>query len=309
MHPLRSYDADDIRAAVTMSAAIDELRSCFAAAPDHIARRSHRAGDAELLIMPAAHGSAAGVKLLMLQPTNAERGLPVINGTYVLFDTASGRPIALLDGAALTTLRTPAVSAIATGVLARHDAVSLGVVGTGPQAVAHIEAMLCVRPELERIVVASRDGERARSVLDAARSRLGSTACESWSTGSVGEAAGCDIVCVATRSMSPIIDSPMIRPGTHINAIGAYQREMCELDPALIIESSIFVDELQAANEEAGDLIQAAANGWSWNSVAGDLVTLSNGANRRTDSNQITIFKSVGLAVEDLVIARLVAGI
>ncbi|MEO6125143.1 MAG: ornithine cyclodeaminase family protein [Ilumatobacteraceae bacterium] len=302
MADLLVYDAADIARSVSMAAAIDGLRRCFAAGPTHIARDAYPAAGGEFLVMPAVDADSAGVKLLMIQPANLSRDEPTIQGTYVLFDAARGRPVALLDGAALTRLRTPAASAIATDALARHDTTSLGIIGSGPQAAAHIEAILCVRPGIERVVVASRTTANAASAV-AALEDIGPT----LAVGSIDEAAACDIVCVATRATDPVLTAAMVRPGSHINAVGAYRADMRELSTDLLNASTVTVDELHAAQDEAGDLvIPAHAGEWSWDRVAGDLRTISIGATRRSSVAEITVFKSVGLAVEDLVIARLV---
>lgn len=296
-----------------MQAAIGELRRCFAARPAHIARSSHAAAGGELLIMPAVDESAAGIKLLMIQPANAFNGRSVIQGAYLLFAADRGQPVALLDGAALTRLRTPAASAVATDALARPDAATLGIVGSGPQAIAHVDAMLCVRPGLDRIVVASRSSANASAAVeqiaaDRALSTLADGRRRTAVTGAYAQAAACDIVCVATRSIEPLITRAMVHPGAHVNAVGSYRADMRELSADLIAATTVAVDELHAAQVEAGDLIHAVVDGgWSWDRVAGDLADLSDGTLRRTSANEITLFKSVGLAIEDLVIARLVA--
>ena len=149
-------DADQLFGLVPLTDALSALSSCFAAAPAHVDRVHSHAGGGEFLVMPAAAGDVAGVKLVGIQPANPRRGLPIIQGVYVLFDMRIGQPVALLDGAALTTLRTPMISALATDALARDDARTVGIIGTGPQAVAHVHAMRVVRPDIDRVVVAGR---------------------------------------------------------------------------------------------------------------------------------------------------------
>ena len=311
MPTLHSYDADDIARLVSMADTIAALRRCFTDAPGHIARGAYpAAAGGEFLVMPAVDGDAAGIKLLMVQPANERRGEPTIQGTYVLFDTERGRPVALLDGAALTRLRTPAASAVATDALAGADATSLGIIGSGPQAAAHIDAMLCVRPGIEQIVVASRTHANAAAVVATVNAKalrtVGATR-PRVAVGSIDQAAACDIVCTATRSTEPLVTASMVRPGVHVNAVGAYRADMRELSPDLLQGATVTVDDLHAAQDEAGDLIIPVATGqWSWDLVAGDLHTLSAGSTRRTTADEITVFKSVGLAVEDLVVARLV---
>ena len=257
------------------------------------------------MLMPAVDGDAAGIKLLMIQPKNLQRGTPNIQGTYVLFDADAGHPVALLDGAALTNVRTPAVSAVATDALARDDVRTLGIIGTGPQADGHVEAMLAVRPGIAEIVIASRSPQAAASTATRVEQLAPHTIVR---TGSNADAASCDVVCTATRAIDPILTAAMVRPGTHINAIGAYRTDMRELATDLVAAATVTVDDVQAAHDEAGDLALAIADGgWSWDLLAGDLAAISSGRVRRRDAAEITIFKSVGLAVEDLVIARIVA--
>ena len=308
MKQLPSFDAADIARLTPMPVAIDALRECFAATPTHIGRIPLAASGGEFMLMPAVDGDAAGIKLLMIQPKNAARGMPIIQGTYVLFDADAGVPVALFDGAALTNLRTPAISAVATDGLARQDARTLGIIGAGPQAIAHVEAMLCVRPELEQIVVSSRTPEHAMEVVQRISENTARFGSSTVRAGSYHDAAGCDIVCTATRATDPIVTRTMVRPGTHINAIGSYRTDMRELATDLVAAATVVVDEVHAAHDEAGDLALAVADGgWSWDRLAGDLALVASGGLSRSGPDEITLFKSVGLAVEDLVIARIVA--
>jgi ornithine cyclodeaminase len=240
------------------------------------------------------------VKLVGIQPANPARGLPIIQGVYVLFDMRIGQPVALFDGAALTTLRTPMISALATDALARHDARSLGVIGTGPQAVAHVRAVRVVRPDLEHVVVAGRTAAHVDQVVDELVAGG-----ESAIAGSYASAAACDIVCSATRASSPLFGLADVRPGAHVNLVGSYRLDLREVAADLIAAATVAVDDLSAAKAEAGDLHLAAQEGrWTWDNVAGDLTDLASGRLRRTSDNEITVFKSVGLAVQDLAIAQ-----
>ncbi len=307
MTQLPSYDSADIDQLAPMADAIRALRECFAGAPTHIARTPIPAAGGEFMLMPAVDAGAAGIKLLMIQPANAARGEPVIQGTYVLFDADAGRPVALLDGAALTNVRTPAISAVATDALARPDVRTLGIVGAGPQALGHVAAMLAVRPGIEQIVVASRTDASARSAADRISSRTDLAGSRRVHVGSIADAAASDVVCTATRASTPVVTAAMIRPGTHINAVGSYRTDMRELAADLVAASTVYVDEIHAAHDEAGDLELAAHDGvWSWDRLAGSLTDLCSGSAGRQSDDEITLFKSVGLAVEDLVIARLV---
>lgn len=308
MKQLPSFDSDDINRHAPMGAAIDALRDCFAARPTHIPRTPLTASGGEFMLMPAVDGDVAGIKLLMIQPKNIDRGRPVIQGTYVLFDADAGEPVALFDGAALTNLRTPAISAVATDGLARTDVTTLGIIGSGPQAIAHVDAMLCVRPGITEIVVSSRTEANAQVVADLIAADAGRFGNRAVNVGDYAAAAACDLVCTATRATEPLITASMVRPGTHINAVGAYRADMRELSTDLVAASTVVVDEIHAAHEEAGDLVLAIADGgWAWDRLAGDLADVAGGVLERSSDGEITFFKSSGLAVEDLVIARIVA--
>ena len=308
MKQLPSFGAEDIARLTPMRAAVDALRECFANRPTHIARTPLAASGGEFMLMPAVDGDVAGIKLLMIQPKNIERGRPVIQGTYVLFNADAGEPVALFDGAALTNLRTPAISAVATEGLARADVRSLGIIGSGPQAIAHVDAMLCVRPDITEIVVASRTPANAAAVVALITGDPQRTGARTVIVGDYAAAAACDLVCTATRSTEPLVTAAMVRPGTHINAVGAYRGDMRELATDLVAASTVVIDEIHAAHEEAGDMVLAIADGgWSWDRLAGDLADVAAGVLGRSSDNEITLFKSSGLAVEDLVIARIVA--
>lgn len=302
MPALATYDVSDIRRLAPMPDMIAELRNAFAVRPSHIARQHFAAADGEFLMMPAADAEAVGVKLVMIQPRNADRGVPVIQGTYVLFDALLGHPVALLDGAALTLLRTPAASAVATQALARMDATTLGLIGSGPQSLGHFEAMLSVRPGINHVVVASRTRTNAQRMADSLTAPGVQVI-----VGDIERAATADVVCVSTRSLQPLLSLAMIRPGTHINAVGAYRLDMRELAGDLVAAATVTVDDLEAAQAEAGDLAIAVAEGhFSWGNVVSDLSGIAQGLCVRNSEEEITIFKSVGLAFEDLVVARLV---
>jgi ornithine cyclodeaminase/alanine dehydrogenase-like protein (mu-crystallin family) len=296
-------DADELFRLVPLTDALAALRSCFAATPSHVDRVHSTAGGGEFLIMPAAAGDVAGVKLVGIQPANPARGLPIIQGVYVLFDMRIGQPVALLDGAALTTLRTPMISALATDALARADVRSLGIIGTGPQAVAHVHAIRVVRPDVDQIVVAGRTPAHVAQVVGELQA-AGRSATE----GTYADAAACDVVCAATRADTALFGLAEVREGVHLNLVGSYRLDLREVAADLVAASTVAVDDVAAARAEAGDLHLAVEEGlWSWDRIAGDLTDLASGRLRRTSPTEITLFKSVGLAVQDLVIAQCAA--
>ncbi|MEZ5228894.1 MAG: ornithine cyclodeaminase family protein [Acidimicrobiales bacterium] len=294
--------AEEVRSMVSMGDTIEALRAAFGErrpAPE----RGVAAFDlGNLLTMPAVAGSNAGVKVITLVPGNPERGLPAIQGLYVLFSAIDGRVRALLDGGCLTALRTPAASGLAADYLAPDAPTTIGIIGAGVQGHGHLEAMRAVRPSLSSVVVASRSSASAEALVDAARSE-GLEA----RVGSIAEASSCEIVCACTSAQQPIL--PGVLPdGSFLSAIGAYLPDQAEMPPALVAGSDVWVDAEAAARVEAGDLIQAADTGaWSWDQLRGDLVDLvCQGAPASADGRP-RIFKSVGLSIEDLTLADLAA--
>jgi ornithine cyclodeaminase len=250
--------------------------------------------------MPAwGEALGVGVKLVTVAPDNPSAGLPLIHGVYVLFDYKSLRPTALLDGAALTGIRTAAVSAVATRFLARADSKTLVVFGGGTQGLAHIEAMGEVLPELERVLCVSRSRPSAERLVERA-TKLGYRA-QVASPDAVEEA---DVVCTCTTASSALFDGASLRPGAHINAVGAYKPDARELDDATIARAKVFVEVKEAALHEAGDLHIPLENGMLAGSDVAELGDVAGGrAIGRADDDQLTVFKSVGVAFEDLVVA------
>ena len=178
--------------------------------------------------MPAFGDAGVGVKLVTLTPGNAERDLPFINAVYVLFDADTQAPDAIVDGAALTALRTAAVSGLATRYLASADARRLVIFGAGVQARSHLEAMLAVRP-IEHVTVVSRTPERAQALVEVARGRGVDAA-----VGGANDVADADIVCTCTTSDVPLFDGGLLAPGAHVNAVGSYRPTARELDTVAV---------------------------------------------------------------------------
>ncbi len=303
----RSFDAAAVAAASPWPVLLESLAKAFAApyvAPD---RHIHKiavpgADEATALLMPAwIEGEHYGVKLANIFPSNGRIGLPAVTSLYALFSARTGQLEALMDGGAITVRRTAAASVLAATRLARPDSNTLLVLGAGRMAPLLVEAYRAALP-IRRVLIWARRPEQA-SLLAAT---LGATAVDDLDA-AVAET---DIVSSATLSRSPLIRGAALRPGTHIDLIGAYAPEMRETDGMAVNRSEVFIDTLGGAKTEAGDLIQAIAEGlFSWDRVAGDLEGLVSGAHPgRTSPDAITMFKSVGAAIEDLAIARLVFG-
>jgi len=299
---------DDVHAALDYPALIEALREAFAAGAEAPVRASHAvtaAGD-RLLLMPAWRaGAGIGVKIVTVFPRNPARGLASVSALYVLLDGATGHPVALLDGEALTLRRTGAASALASTYLSRPGSRVLAVIGTGRLAPYMAEAHCAVRP-IERVLVWGRRPERARSL--AATLSAGGIPAEGAADLDATLAAA-DIVTCATTAREPVLPGAKVRAGTHVDLVGGFVRDMREADDALIGRAELYVDTFAGALAEAGDLVQPIARGTlAREAIRAELADLVTGrAPGRGDPRAITLFKSVGTALEDLAAARLVA--
>ncbi len=254
------------------------------------------------LSMPAFVGGDPGalsVKLVAVYPDNpAHHGLPMIQGLLLLHDATNGKPLALMDAEHLTAVRTGAASGVATRYLARPDAMTVTLFGAGAQ----LAAVCAVRP-IRRAWVLTRTGQREAEFCARMADEL---ALEVTATHDVRLAVEtADILCTATNAQTPLFDGAWLRPGVHINAIGAYTRTMRELDAVAISRSRLFVDHHTAAQTEAGDILLAIAEGAiMYSHIAGELGDVVTGQIAgRLQAADITIFKSVGLAMQDAVTA------
>lgn len=297
---LRVIDATELRRALPMSVAIDALETAFRTQlPSAPLRSNVETPAGSLLLMPSSSEDALGVKLVTLTPTNAGRGLPYIHALYALFDGATQAPRAILDGAALTALRTGAVSGLATRRLAVPEASRLVVFGAGVQARSHVEAMRAVRP-VERVTIVSRSTPAAEALVDALRAE-GLDA----GVGVPDVVAEADLVCTCTTSPEPVLEGRLLAPGTHVNAVGAYTPETRELDGEAVRRARVVVETREVAMAEAGDLLIPIREGIvGVDHVAADLAELVAGAPVRRSPRDVTVFVSVGVAFEDLVVAR-----
>jgi ornithine cyclodeaminase/alanine dehydrogenase-like protein (mu-crystallin family) len=298
---MQLLDAAELHRRLPMLAAIDALETGFRTQDASVAPlRSHLATPAgSLLLMPAFGDGGVGVKLVTLTPDNPERHLPFIGAVYVLFDATTQAPEGIVDGAALTALRTAAVSGLATRHLAVPDAARLVIFGAGVQAHSHLDAMLAVR-RIEHVTIVSRTLGRAQALVDVARGRgVGAD------VGEAGDVARADLVCTCTTSDVPLFEGARLTAGTHVNAVGSYQPESRELDTATLLRARVVVETREAAFAEAGELcIPIGEHAFGREHVVADLAEVVHGARVRTASTDVTVFKSVGLAFEDLIVAR-----
>ena len=254
-------DADRLARLLPIGDAIDALEAMFAAPlPETPRRVRSETSSGELLLMPAFGSRYVGVKLVTVAPANPSRDLPVVQGTYVLLDAGTLTPVSVLDGTALTALRTAAVSGLATRHLARPDARALVIFGAGVQGNAHLAAIMAVREA--------------------------------------------HIVCTCTTSPRPLFDGSQLRPGAHVNAVGAYRPDQRELDDDTVRRGKLVVETREAALAEAGDLLIPIERGViGRDDIVADLAEIVQGERVRRSSEDVTVFKSVGVAFEDLAVA------
>ncbi len=278
------------------------LRTGCEAPPRHHHSIERPGGTATMLLMPAwQHDGYIGVKMAHVFPQNAERGLPAISGLYLLCDGDTGTPLACIDGSELTRRRTAAASALAARYLAREDAGRLVIVGTGKLAPMLIEAHSAVRP-IRSVGIWGRNPDKAEAI--AADYRARGIDCEAIAD-LAGAVTAADVVSCATLSTEPLVRGEWLRPGTHLDLVGAFRADMRESDDETIRRSDVFVDTEAGARGEAGDLRQAEAGGaFDYADIRADLEALTRGDHPgRESAEQITLFKSVGASLEDLAAA------
>ncbi len=306
---------NDIESFFTMRLCMDAVESAFA----DLAR-----GDANMpqrtpiflpekqgvsLFMPAHIKSmgALGAKVVSVFKNNMKaRNLPVVLGLILLLDEDTGFPLAIMDGGYLTAMRTGAVSGVATRYMAKKDAKITMIFGAGVQAFTQVLAVQEARPMEKLLVYAIDPIEKQRQFADRVTEKTGVPVELVDEPGPAVQAA--DIVILATSSADPIVKGGWFKPGTHINGIGSHAPNMRELDSLTVQKSRIICDQTNACRAEAGDLmIPADAGEWNWNLLAGELGDVVLGKiPGRTRPDEITLFKSVGLAIQDLSSAKIV---
>lgn len=304
---MRFYSADEVHAALSLPALADAIAQALTAGIVVPLRHAHAiSGTDSLLLMPAwsgGEGGAIGVKLVTVLPGNRERGASTVNALYVLFDRASGEPRAIIDGESLTLRRTAAASLLAARYLARDDARSVLIVGAGRLArfMAHAH---CTGRDIERLLIWGRNIDRAQSLASALREEGLPAEAALDLEHAVREA---HIVSCATTATSPIVHGAWLAPGTHLDLVGAFKRTMREVDDAAVARSHVYVDTYAGALAEASDIIEPIERGAiSRHDVRAELADLVSGrVAGRTGADQITLFKSVGTAFEDLAAAQL----
>lgn len=270
-----------------------------AQAPPRVGLSVGEAGNT-LLLMPGASRNPAvfGAKLVSLFDGNPAHQRPAVQGLITLFDSATGAPLAIVEGSSVTAIRTAAASGLATDRLAREDANSCGIFGCGVQATSHIDAIAAVR-KLEQVLVWGRDETRAEAF---ARQECQRTGLNVRAVADPAAAAACDIVCTVTAARRPILRSAWVLPGAHINLVGAHAITTREADTALVARARPYVDLLASAQRESGDLMIPVQEGAiNEGHIVGEIGQLLTGKIAgRVDKAQITLYKSLGITAQDL---------
>lgn len=310
-------NADDVRRALPMSDAIEAMRQAFVALTERRAIVPHRihlpvarhAGVS--LIMPSCvdadrlSDQALAVKVVSLFDHNQARGLARIQAAVIVIEPDTGRPLALLEGATLTAIRTAAASGVATDLLARPDSERLAIIGAGVQARTHLQAICAVRP-IRQVRVFSRTPAKLKAFTHEFAPSLGLPV-KMVAADSVTQATdGADIICTTTTSQTPVFEDIGLFPGVHINAVGSYTPQAREVPGETVARAAVYVDSREAAWSEAGDLIQPCEAGQITRqhirAELGELI-LHPELGRQSD-DQVTFFKSVGIAVQDALAAQ-----
>jgi ornithine cyclodeaminase len=311
MRSIPFVDASTIRAAVPVGDLLDAVEAAYrdvSAGRDRSPLRTHvdlEGGD--LLLMPGARAGGPGttVKIVTIMGGNAARGLPTVQAVVAWLDAATGTPLAFLDGSTVTAMRTGAASGVATRLLARPDATCLAVIGAGGQAEWQVRAVAAARP-IRRVLVHARTPAAREAFAErmAAETGLAVTAVAA-ARDAVAEA---DVVCCATTSTTPVFEAEWLRPGTHVNGIGAFRLGMVELPPELFTRAALVaVDSFEAAAAEAGDLMAAVDRGLLRLDDVVEIGSVPADWSATRDDEAITAFKSVGLAIQDVAAAELIA--
>ncbi|WP_069885408.1 ornithine cyclodeaminase family protein [Streptomyces luteocolor] len=296
-------DAAAVARLVPMSAAVDALESVLLAGLDPEAETPRGVVEVpggQLLLMPSATASYTGVKIATVTPGNADRGLPRIQGLYLLLDGVTHAPLALLDGIALTSLRTPAVSGLAIRHLAVPEAERLLVFGTGPQAWGHVEAVRAVRPGLRHVDVVARNAERVAAFADRCRAE-GLSA----SAATAGDVAHADVICCCTTAREPLFDGTLVPDHAAVAAVGSHEPDAREVDAALVARATVVAESHEVAARECGDLLLAAEEGAFDLTAVHTLDALVRGTTKPAPDHP-RLFKSAGMAWEDLGVAAAV---
>ncbi|NIA67982.1 ornithine cyclodeaminase family protein [Pelagibius litoralis] len=307
---MRIISAAEVETALDYASLIERLRQAFRRDFEVPVRHHHDvetggASTATLLLMPAWQVDRhIGIKMVTIFPDNGEKSLPAVMGIYVLLDGKTGSPLALIDGPTLTVRRTAAASALASSYLSRPDSERLLMIGTGAMSPQLIMAHAAVRP-ICNVLIWGRDFDKADKLAKRLNRRDFRVEATNDLEAAVG---GAHVISCATLSHQPLVCGDWLQPGQHVDLVGAFRPDMRESDDRAVERARVFVDTRAGGMSEAGDILQAIEAGvLSEEDIAGDLFELTRGERSgRRYYDQITLFKSVGTAIEDLAAAQLV---
>ena len=309
---MRILSAGEVDGALDDIALIDRLEAMFKAGCETPLRHHHALPEGMLLLMPAWTDRHVGIKLVTVFPDNAKRSLPSVLGQYMLLDGRTGQTVALLDGTMLTKRRTACASGLAARYLAPASATRLLMIGTGALAPHLIRVHAKVRPIREVAIWGRRPAAAealARELTASLPAALGRPVTVRAVTDRKAAVAEADIVSCATLSKEPLVEGDWLREGQHVDLVGAYTPEMRESDDKAVWRARVYVDTRTGALKEGGDIVQPLRNGTiDEDDVIADLFELTRGQQTGRlpgDTTSITLFKSVGTALEDLAAAEL----
>jgi alanine dehydrogenase len=307
------YSENDIKRAVTMKDAIDVVRKAFVHLSDGRAEVPTRVQldvpghNGTTLFMPGylTEDDQIAIKIVSVFGNNASLGLPMINALVVAVDSKTGRPVGVMNGTYLTALRTGAAAGVATDLLARPDVASAAIFGAGVQGRTQLEAVCAVRNLTDAWVFDTRR-DAAEAFAREMEDRVPATI--HVASDATEAASAADVICTVTTSATPVFPDSAVRPGAHINAVGVFKTHMQEITAETVVRSSVFVDSMAAAMEEAGDLVVPIQRGLiTWDHVKGEIGSVAGGrCAGRASAEEVTLFKSVGVAVQDVAVAFVV---
>jgi ornithine cyclodeaminase len=313
---MRILSAKDVYEALPMDQAIAAMKDAYAAVSEGTSVLPHRLvvsledRGSMSAFMPAAAWrgdvEALGVKVVSFFPKNAEVGKAAIQGAVLALDPTSGEIVALMEGGALTAIRTGAGAGAATDLLARPDSKIMAMIGTGGQAATQIEAVCTVRP-IEAVRLFSLDPDEGRALAERIAGKGPIPNDVSVAATAADAVRGADIISTATVALEPVFSDADVKDGAHINAIGAWSPEMCEVPPETVVRARVVVDSREAVLVEAGDLLQPMEKGLidkgHFATEIGQVIGGS--AEGRTSDDQVTVFKSVGVGAQDVIAAHI----
>lgn len=304
---LKLLSVSDVKQSITMIEAIEAMERAFVQLAQQKATLPLRTGvpvgkNGLTLTMPAylAQEQILGLKVVSIFPNNVYQNKAAIHGVILLLDATTGEPLILMDAGYLTALRTGAISGLATKYFAQDKASKVAIIGSGAQAITQLEAVAAVR-EIQRVFVWSRHLENAEKFAKQLESDYDIQVCKQLSS-AVQEA---DIICTATGSSEPLIHYQDVQPHAHINAIGSHSPAMREVSEELLKEAVVIVDQIEAAGAEAGEIISAIAKG---KLTKESMIEIGSWLVKKAPdyTKKLTVFKSVGLAIQDLSVAQVV---